>query len=303
MKMLKKKNVRRISACILSICLILTAFYGCGNNSYTYDKTTQNVTDAASSSVSEDAVEDETQQSESESVSEITTDTDEETESLQNTDNLYVDGVKTVCINAGHQASGNYEKEAIGPGATETKNKVAAGTSGVSTGVAEYIVNLNISLALKEELLERGYEVVMVRETNEVDISNAERAIFANESGADVNLSIHADGSENSSASGTSTYYITANNIYCAYTYENSKLLANCVVNTLSNATGAINRGAIESDSYTGLNWSTIASIIVEVGFLTNPTEDELLNTSEYVSKVVSGIADGLDEYFSSVSY
>ena len=60
-----------------------------------------------------------------------------------------------IAIDPGHQGHGNYEQEAIGPGASETKNKVAGGTSGVSTGVAEYELTLDIGLQLRDALLEK----------------------------------------------------------------------------------------------------------------------------------------------------
>ena len=112
---------------------------------------------------------------------------------------------KKVAIDAGHQAHGNSEQEPIGPGASQTKAKVASGTTGRTTGVTEYQLNLDVSLKLRDELEARGYEVYMIRETNDVDISNAERAQLAAESGADILVRIHANGSDNTSVAGALT--------------------------------------------------------------------------------------------------
>ena len=61
-----------------------------------------------------------------------------------------------IVIAAGHQLNADYGKEPVGPGSTELKTRVSAGTTGVSTGIPEYELNLAVSLLLQQELTARG---------------------------------------------------------------------------------------------------------------------------------------------------
>ena len=202
-----------------------------------------------------------------------------------------------VVIDPGHQRKGNYEKEPNGPGSDELKAKVSSGTQGVSTGIPEYELNLAVSLYLKEELLARGYEVVMIRETHNVDISNVERAMVANEAGADAFIRVHADSSTNSSAKGVMTICQTPKNPYNAEWYEESRKLSELVLEGVVEATGAKKRKVWETDTMTGINWTTVPTTILEMGYMSNPEEDELLANEEYRKKIAVGVANAIDRY------
>ncbi len=203
----------------------------------------------------------------------------------------------TVVIDAGHQAKANLEPEPIGPGSTQTKYKVAGGTTGATSGTPEYEVNLLLALLLESELTERGYQVVMTRTDNEVDISNAQRAEIANQLDADAFLRIHCNGSTDPDAAGMMTLCQTAENPFQAQQYLRCRLLADCILSGMMEQTGCTSGYVWETDTMAGLNWSSVPVTLLEVGYLTNPAEEALLLDRNYQKQLVGGIIAGLEEY------
>ena len=207
-----------------------------------------------------------------------------------------LDGL-VIGIDAGHQGQANYDKEPVAPGSSATKAKVASGTEGVVSRTPEHVVNLEVALKLKQALLAEGAKVVMVRESADVDISNIQRAQMMNEAGADLVLRLHCNGVDSRSAHGMVMYVRKT-----GAKAEESDQAARALLAAMLKETNAQDRGVAHSDDYSGLNWSEVPSVLVEMGFLTNPEEEALLISGEYQDKLVKGMVEGIADYFSRAS-
>lgn len=202
-----------------------------------------------------------------------------------------------ICIDPGHQVKGNNQLEEIAPGSNTKKPKVSSGTRGVATKKYEYELTLEVGLKLRDKLKSKGYNTFMTRESHNVNISNKERALMTNKAGCSVYIRIHADGNSNSAVNGASVLTSSTKNPYTKKVQKESDKLSKDILSEFIKATGAKNRGVSYRDDLTGTNWSTTVNTLIEMGFMSNPTEDRKMATQDYQNKMVNGIVNGIEKY------
>ncbi|MDR3195570.1 MAG: N-acetylmuramoyl-L-alanine amidase [Endomicrobium sp.] len=205
---------------------------------------------------------------------------------------------KIICIDPGHQKVGNKEQEPISPNSQNTKPKVAPGAKGVVSGTPEYVITLNIAEKLKGLLKDKKAVVVMTRKTHDVNISNVERALVGNMIGGEIMVRIHADSSLDSLKRGVSVLIPSKKSIKTPILAAKSRKAGEIILEKVLEITNADDLGIVERDDLSGFNWSEIPVVLVETGFLSNPEDDKLLNSSSYQYKLAKGIYNGLIEYF-----
>ena len=198
-----------------------------------------------------------------------------------------------ICLDPGHATEPAIARqyEPIGPGSRVTKIKDGGGAAG------EAEVVLAIARRTRAELRRRGYRVVMTRDGGLFRGGNVERARFCNRRGAELMLRIHADGSADPSRRGASTLYPAPHGGWTDDVYGPSLRAALSVQRSLVGATGARNLGVARRSDLTGFNWANVPVILVEMGFMTNPTERRLLRSASYQARVARGLAAGVTAF------
>lgn len=203
-----------------------------------------------------------------------------------------------VAIDAGGQTKADSTKEAVGPNSQSMTARMEESKTGAATGTKEYELTLAVARNVESLLVSRGYEVIMIRESNDVNLSNAERAAKANQSGAEILVRLHASFMDNSGIYGALAMCMTSANPYHPELYGRSYNLAKLLVDCTCASTGTKNRGVQETDHLAALNFSEIPAADLSMGYLSNPDEDLWLSGEDYRQKLADGITGAIDAYF-----
>jgi N-acetylmuramoyl-L-alanine amidase len=201
-----------------------------------------------------------------------------------------VGATPVICIDPGHERTPDLSTEPIGPGSSIYKIKDGGGTAGEATVV------LQIGKKLRRVLVDRGYEVVMTRTTMEFSLGNGgniARARFCNRHDAALMVRIHADGSTDRSRHGVSTLYPAWHVGWTDDILPQSRRAAVVMQSRVVHRTGALDLGLSRRADLTGFNWANVPVVLVETGFMTNPTEGARLKRDRYQWRVARGLADG----------
>jgi N-acetylmuramoyl-L-alanine amidase len=199
-----------------------------------------------------------------------------------------------ICLDPGHgtpPAIGR-QLEPIGPGSRELKIKDGGGTTG------EAAVALAIARRARALLLARGYRVAMTRTGPTIRLGdgdgNIARARFCNRRHAALMVRIHADGSLDRSLHGLSTLVPAWHRGWTDDIYSRSLRAGRALQRAVLASTGAADRGVVQRSDLTGFNWADVPAVLVETGFLSNPTEARRLHTAAYQERIAVGLARGV---------
>lgn len=212
----------------------------------------------------------------------------------------------TVCVNAGHGTSGGQSvKTQCHPDGTA---KVTGGTTGAgattavavssgmtfSDGTAEAKVTLAEARLLRDKLLANGYDVLMIRDGDDVQLDNVARTVMANNK-ANCHIAIHWD----STTSNKGAFYMSvpSNSSYrsmepVASTWQKHNALGESLVAGLkANGTKIFSGGSMEMD-LTQTSYSTVPSVDIELGDKSSDHSQAALDA------LATGLANGVDQYF-----
>lgn len=210
----------------------------------------------------------------------------------------------TVCIDPGHQEVKNdFTREPIGPG--------LPGSAKVSTGMAqgkatlrrEHIVTLEISMALRDELIRQGATVVMTKEQPMQALTNLQRCQVAEDAGAQIMLRIHLDLWKNTKKRGFHVYAPLNSDYAKAVADKNTyRTMGEMMLNAMKRAAGypvdgkdGTKYGAVKmSDQFVGNNWAKMTCFLIETAYMSTPREDYMSSHPVYQQVLARGMAQGV---------
>lgn len=189
--------------------------------------------------------------------------------------------------------------EPVGPGAEPEETSYTTGGTGAVTGVREYNINLQIAKDLQEILLQKGYQVVMLRENNESKLMAMNRSLAAAEAGADILVVISCRKRQDIGENGAMAYVQRKSNPYVGYMYDECRDLAECILSEYCNTGIFSNNGIYETDSVRCINWSKIPVTNILLGCIKDVSDEQKLADQSNWNFMAEAIANGIDKYFS----
>ena len=198
-----------------------------------------------------------------------------------------------IVIDPGHQEQRSERNEKVADWLSEEKCGSTQGAVGATSGVTEYELTLRISLKLKNYLEQCGATVILTRETNDVDLTNQERAQIAVENSADIFIRIHTDAANDSKSSGVKVFVPDSGN-YKSTSVGKGDILGQ----TVADAIGLEFLGTKATDVYTGLNYAnTVESFQISLGLLSNSNDEMVLLDENNQVKICEAVSQFAVEF------
>ena len=174
-------------------------------------------------------------------------------------------------------------------------------------GVQEKTINMEIANEVQTYLQRLGMTVIMSRTYDEY-VSLLDRSAEVNDSNAQIFVSIHHNAMPGSTTvNGIETYYYEYYEEYPSLINEamhndptrilESAKLAAAIHDTLIDSTGATDRG-IRRNTFSVLRETDIPAVLLELGYMSSPTELAKLTNDSYQTVMAKAIADGIATYF-----
>ena len=213
---------------------------------------------------------------------------------------------KVVCVNAGHGTKGGSSvKTQCHPDGTP---KVTGGTTGAGAtsavavsggttfqdGTQEAKVTLQAAQKLRDKLLDKGYDVLMIRDSDDVQLDNIARTVIANNM-ADCHIALHWDSTKNDKGA----FYMSVPDVASyramepvASNWQKHHALGDSLITGLRSAGVKIFSSGTMAMDLTQTSYSTIPSVDIELGDTASDHSSATLNT------LADGLAEGIDQFF-----
>lgn len=218
-------------------------------------------------------------------------------ESKYDFDSVTMDDTVIVLDPSRQECAISAEEEAIGPGASEEKHKYTKNGQGAYSGQSEADLCLQVAKKARDELQDKGYKVFLTREDNDTLLSNTERSQIANKYKADVFVRINANSDKNGEKNGSFCIIPSEDNPYVSSMYGECRRLAESLIGTYCEETGMANGGCMERDDNIGINWSNMPVTVLELGYLTNQSDDYKMEKENFRDQMAEGLAKGIAKY------